>query len=150
MYLGFVVVTDLQNSVIIDLQYVVITALRAIDIFVTNVGSWCTTRISQNQQHMKGEGQRHHGRVENPGKIEEIDSSRAISTPWTPAKYSFYCLVACQASAPDMAKAVLCYQCNTTGNNTIGTHVHTCAPISLPTQLPSCDVWRRAKHHLVS
>ena len=35
MYLGFVVVTDLQNSVIIDLQYIVIAAPRPIDIFVT-------------------------------------------------------------------------------------------------------------------
>jgi len=56
-------------------------------------------------------GTGHHGEVENPGQDRTIDSSPCDLHPCQHhEKYALFVFVACQASAPDMAKAPLPYQ----------------------------------------
>ena len=74
--------------------------------------------------------QQHRRRTETPwqgGEPGQNRTNRLFPCDLHPAnttKYTFYCLVACQASAPDMAKAVLPYQCIGTSSCTIRTSSH--------------------------
>ena len=95
-----------------------------------------------------GEGQRHHGRVENPGKIEQIDCSRAISTPQTPPNILFIVSWPAKASAPDMAKTVLAYQCTGTSSSTIRMCSH--AHHQLTNTITFLWCLETGQHHLVS
>ena len=76
--------------------------------------------------------QQHRRRTETPwqgGEPGQNRTNRLFPCDLHPAnntKYTFYCLVACQASAPNMAKAALPYQCTGTSSSTIRT-VPTCA-----------------------
>jgi len=73
---------------------------------------------------MKGEGQRHHGRVENPGKIEQIDGSPCDLHPANTNKTYVLLPHGLPSERTRHGKGRPTYQCSTTGNNTTRTYTH--------------------------